>query len=520
MINRKKHSTLFSVLAIVLACLLLNAYTIHNVYAAFGIDDLIIFSLLGMAIGAGIMYLWMSYTQPAGVTIPDYVNDLIDMYMVDLKDISSRAVLASDFATKVQKYYIAWAEYEAVSYVGSDTFPEENVMRHVTEELCELQYQAIGAIDKRLTDIDLLNDNKLTPDLDKGGTYDIVVNILFGEGGTVNLNDYEGEIWIGAKAKGNITAWDCNEGRIITIQDGSIFRLAKYLILEGDYDVHACTTEGCGNIILSVGGVMIFPGGKAEERGIIQDIKKITTNFASVYANAKVWAEVYWQQLKDAGYNDPSQVPSHLKCPPPTIAIPGPSELFNRGLTFEQARQAYLKTLAAISEKFKNMSDVCGVNFKPENVSVPGGGVMKNVTVTIGNTTYVFEEFQIISIACNAHFTENQETIIECTATALVKFPNGTVTTITLPAGSKVIPREVYNENGQRTGSQDVGPQPLPDYINYLGRMNGQNPNVIGAPNQLLAQTLGFFGVMFPVMLVMMLFVVLLNTFRDVARRR
>jgi len=503
----RQHPKLFSVLAITLAILLFNAYSIQ---VANSLPIIVLGVLIAAVIGlsASTLYLWWQLNTAKSSSISTYVNDLYQAYLANLQNIATEAKAIAQLANKAQIYWIQWAEWYAVDHLGADTFPAESVMQPVAKDLCQVHRQAIGAVQAKLAELDIMNDQKFVGDLDD---YHVYIS------GGYSLDDIEPPFKLVAKAENNVTAWDCTNNKYVTYKAGDIIILEDNIILEGDLDpnygvqIEAKTADGeiiYGVFYINPGGLYIYPPK--------DEVLAINRYIADIFQAARNYAEVYWEQLKSFGYTSRADVPTTLLCPPPSIAIPDPNQLADKGLKPETIKNLYIAALNSLAEKLNKT--VCGVSYTPKNVTIPKNlDKWKNVTIILPDgTTITAEEVVPVGTVCNQTIYAGQFNVINCVTRLMIKFHNGTVKFIDVPAGTKIKPEKLEDENGNEQSSTNIGPTSLDDYLNKLAPTFNERPPNFNYGNEMTNMFIAFV----PILFVVMIFAMMASMIRDMSGRR
>ena len=503
----RHHPKLFSVLAITLAVLLFNAYTIH---VSQSVPLIVVGALIAAVIGlsASTIYLWWQLNTAKSSTTSTYVTSMYTAYLSDLNNIASTTKVLAELADKAQNYWITWAEWHAVDYLSADEFPAESVMKPVAEDLCKIHQQAIGAIEAKLAELDVMNDQHFTGDLDD---YNVYIS------GGNSLDDIEPPFELIVKAANNVTAWSCTEEKFVSYKAGDIIKIADNIILEGDLDdnfkvkVEAKKNDGSivqGIFYIMPGTLNIYPPS--------DEILAINRHIATIFSNAKNFAEVYWQQLKDLGYTSRADVPTQLLCPPPSVAIPDPRQLADEGLDLETIKNLYYAALNSLAEKMNGT--VCGVTWTPKNVTAPKNlDKWKNVTITLPDGTVIHAEEVIpLGTVCNYTVRAGQDNVIQCVTRFWVKFHNGTVKIIDVPVGTKVNPKKITDQNGNDKDSTELGPSTLEDVINKLRPTTPERPPTFNYGDTVVNTLVAFI----PLIFVVMVFALFTSMIRDISGRR
>ena len=512
-----KHPLLFSVLALTLACLLLNASIIQVSGVA---PIVIILSLVGAAIGGGItgwfVHDWLSkQSESPGVDLDSYMFSVMDRWDTDINNAANYVKSISVSLTWAKEYYGRVASYKAGEYLDKESLDpyEEDLMRDIAYDLYSYYYNTtIRGLDNFIDELARFADERLTGNLEEYSIY-LVNSDLRDAIDTLPVYKYTGSFkaWIFGDVKVAVIGQDTNSGgtfvfrNLKTNQTFSVDAVRQDFttvnIPEGIYEVtyspwfsgpkgliameNILVIADSNNLVVGFAGVFDAISFTYVEFGTYLEVRKsgsilkyidltdveyavkdVINQLDMIYDAAFNSARMVHENCRNAGFTDPSQAD---QCPfiyiPPTVAFPTIKELYERfGQNYDEMLAHYLALLQKLNETMQNLEEDFSGMISELNLSFADVREhFENVLLQIGNQTLEIQKLIPLWITQAQEFYANASNTLQGMMGALAIFKNGTVRYIVIPPGSTLTPQIISTPNGL---------VPSLDLQNWVGGLN------------------------------------------------
>ena len=508
-----KHSPLFLATTIILAVMLLSAYTI-NVHAAIGtITVIAISALIGAGIGGIVGWFAHEYfankPETPGVDLESYAEALFHNWIIYTQNKLGLIDFITDLQTRMDLYYIRRAEYKALDYLDYSE-PPMDIMKPVVSDLCYLQKQIITMVVAQFEEADNIVDTTFVGDLQS-----YYIEFKFGDSSVANLRNVEPNVKIVYElSSDNATVWDCELIQpVIGFGSGDRIDLSKYLVVSGQGTVKVVHGNDVFNqVVLAKPAELDYytldddavPDPEMPSWADLKStLNRMVERFAEAYWQAWNFAVVYHQSLRSLGYTDKTQVPLHFICPPPDVAFYDLNDLAQAGMSQKDIASMYLVWMQQIAEIFdqdigclmlgeSNASISITVTetatittvvngtttttvvtshviITPDNIEIPDVFTrLKDVQICINGTCFNATWVAIIDALSDVSFKRGQPTVLENPMRVLVEFPNGTKRIMDLTSGTTITPGDIITHSAEGDIYHDqytYEPKPLPYWM-------------------------------------------------------
>jgi len=505
-----KHPLLFSVLALTLVCLLINA----SIVQVSGVAPLV--AILG-AIGAGVaggIIGWFIHdvtskqSETPGVDLDSYVFSVTDRWETDIENAANYLRSITETLTWAKEYYSRVASYKAGEYLDKESLDlyEEDFMRDIAYDLYSYYKNlTIESLRRFANELARFQEDRLTGDLQG---YRIFLGDYGSYSGNAWLDSLSSEIkpvykwtgvfraWIfGSVTLGFIDAdYDQEPDGCGTFTFTGVFNNKTYsvdvdssgwttiAIEEGIYDVSFTPCNGFSNNgLIAMDNVLIisdtqnlYPGFAAKfdtirfgrnfevwhEGNLLKDIDisevwyvilNEINHLDLIYDTAFNSARMVHENCRNAGFTDPSQADQCLFIHvPPTVAFPTIQELLERyGENYDEMLANWLARLQKINETFAKLKEDFAGMISDLNLSFADVREhFENVLLKIGNQTLEIQKLIPLWITQAQKIFANASNVLQGMMGALAIFKNGTVKYIVIPPGSTLTPQAISTPNG------------------------------------------------------------------------
>ena len=499
----RKHSLLFSVLALTLACLLFNASVVQ---AGLPVVPIIISFVIGLGGGVTLGWWLTHQDREPGVTAESYVRSQVHSWKTQLISFENYVENTVKLLLYGKFYFVRVAEYQAKNYVNYENLEqaEDKVMQQVAEMLHNISASFAEGLTNFGNELRNFAINRLTGDLN--GEYLIflgdesvvyngihygrvdwmdsiipVVKVPPGEWIKVWIFDKKvtaiggGRIKLTAICTNQTLSYETESDRWDSFGAGGLYRLEvesnnvyidlrNILIIEdsdkveygfvGISEIHF--TDSTVKNLVYARYFTITTGSLNEVEVINLDdvfsgVEEVIHTIDNIYDEAFNYAKVQHQLLRSMGYTDPSKIPPDLVLPPPDVVMPTVEDLYKKGFSPEQILAAYLAYLKQLGKAFNETSYKRATKWTPENASFADvREKLLNVIIKdiYGRIWAEIEELIPIWLSEVQEFKANMSNILKGVMAALVKFKNGTWAYVEIPANYTIIPQKIVTPNG------------------------------------------------------------------------
>ena len=494
-----KHPLLFSVLALTLACLLINA-SIVQVSGAIPVWIIVLGSVVGGGIAGWFAHYFLAgQSETPGVDLTTYVLNNVDRWEVSIENMANYLRSIIEALTWAKEYYSRLASYTAGEYLDKESLDpyEEDVMRDIAYGLYCYHYNTtIRGLDNFIDELARFARERLTGSLEE-------YSIRLGGGDLKDAIDtlpayrYTGSFkaWIFGDVKVAVTGTASNAvGTFVfrnlkTNQTFSVDAVRKDFtavdIPKGIYEVTYSSSSGyvgliameniliiadSSNLIVGFAGVFdagsftyvgfgtyleVYKSGSILKYIDLTDVeyavKDIVNQLDLIYDAAFNSARITHQTCRNAGFTDPSQAD---QCPfiyaPPTIAFPTVEEAYETfGQNYDEMLAYYLALLQRLNETMQTLEEDFTGMISELNLSFADVREhFENVLLQIGNQTLEIKKLIPLWITQAQEFYANASNTLQGMMGALAIFKNGTVRYIVIPPGSTLTPQIISTPSG------------------------------------------------------------------------
>jgi hypothetical protein len=423
-----RHPLLFSVLAIVLSILILNA-AIIDVSAPIPLV-LVAIAIIGGMVGSFLAgYFLHAATQKMpespGVDFDSYADAVFGGWRTYFKNVLHTVDFITHLMGRYDLYYIRRAEYRSLDYLSYQD-PPEKMMIDVAKELCIIQTNLVKNVKDAIIEADNVNDQYLTQT-----TESININLIRNNNFVYsNLKIVEMDrdsVRIEAYGRPDVV-WNCETMEPVSPGSGNAYYdLEKYLVLGGSIQaVFARILSGeTTDIIDKISrGQSLSEEFRSTESGSFLSVMSVMiARLSEIYSQAKNFARAYHYTLRTLGFTSKSDVPVNYICPPPDVMIFDASELAKRGASPQDIAVQYLAYLQSMAEKL----DVASGCLQQGQVTYTQTTYVTTYTTVMGGTTTVVTETVTTVVnATTSTYTTVYTTVINGTQTVVTE----TVTTV------------------------------------------------------------------------------------------
>jgi len=507
-----KRPILFSILALTLACLLLNASIIQvSGVAPIVIILAIVGSAIGGVIGGYFLHDFMNkQSQAPGVNLDTYVLTVSDSWETGAINMGNYLQSLANNLNWAKEYYGKWAANIAGNYLDKESLDpyEQEIMRDIAYDIyAYYENSTIKGLYNFANELRRFAKERLTGDLDD---YKIYLGSYVNVGGAYTGNAwlrYTSEILPVYRYEGSFKAWifgsvtvgfvdadgdSSPDGygtwKFVSLFDNKTYTVdvtssafTIYSIPEGIYEISFSGSNTYNGIIamynllvisdtshLNVGFAAKFDtirygncfevwklGSKLKGidlTNVWNAVRNIINNLDAIYDAAYNNARVKHQTCRELGYTDPSQADACI-LPAPTVVAPTLQDLYeNYTQNFEELLAYYLAYLQKLNETFAK-TDASLIQLIDQMNLTFADVREKLLNVVIrdlnGSVWAVVDELIPLWVSQAQEFYANATNTLQGVIGALVKFQNGTWRYVEIPAGWSLQPATIVTPSGE-----------------------------------------------------------------------
>jgi len=512
-----KHPILFSVLALTLACLLLNASIIQVSAIEPVTIGIIVASIIGGAVAGWFAHDFLaSQSESPGVELDSYLDSVADSWVVGLRNLINTARNYAEMINGMRLIYVRYAEYEAKNFVDIPTDEldkyQDQFMFDVAYDLYQLKLSVDDGIEYFLESLADYAKNRLTGDLENADIQTSInlISLKYADdikpvyslspgdsitgwiwGSITAAVDSDVGTWaydqtksgtlklipVAASSLDNITISVDNRGWTTKSVPTGVYRITysgelPALILARDvfpiadlgniklrYAVKASIPQSDGSVKTAIQATddFVLDYTQSGSRTIYtSDLEKpylnLLNNLDVTYDAAFNAGKAQHHTWRALGYTDPSQIPPDMVLPPIDVVFPTLQEMFeNYTQNWEELYAWFLAYLQQVGKtlnesNYKLIRLIEAANFSFADVREK----LLNVIIRMENGSLWAEVEELIPLWTSTmqDLLANQTNTLKGVIGALVKFKNGTVKYVEIPAGWQIIPGQIVTPSG------------------------------------------------------------------------